>query len=120
MKAWILVGLVACGGGKGGTTDGQMSGGQVGRVCDPGTVQPNETVVASPSLDCDSRLCMAIAFSTPPMCTATCVDASDCSESVESACPSGFACAPVVSVGPFACQNLCVCNDRVPAVTGCN
>lgn len=114
MRAWILVALVACGDGKGGAIDGQQTGGQVGRVCDPGTVSPNETVVASPALDCESRQCLSIASSTPPMCTATCFDATDCAEAAESACPSGFTCAPVVSVGPFACQNVCVCSDRVP------
>ncbi len=118
MKTWLLVALVACGGGKGGSSDAVPSG-PVGLVCDPGMVSPNETVVASPALDCESRLCLNIASSTPPMCTAMCVDATDCSETAESACPSGFTCAPVVSVGPFACQNLCVCSDRVP-FTSCN
>ena len=115
MRAWLVVALVSCGGGKGGgTTDGQMSGPLVGRVCDPGTVSPNETVLAAPALDCESQLCLSIASSTPPMCTTKCVDAGDCSEAAESACPSGFDCAPVVSVGPFACQKVCVCSDRVP------
>ena len=117
MRALIAVALVACGGGEGGPVDGQQTGGQVGRVCDPGTTAPNETVLASPALDCESRICLAIASSTPPMCTATCVDDNDCSEAVESACPVGFTCAPVVSVGPFACENVCVCSDRVPITT---
>lgn len=115
MRALVVAGLLgACGGGKGGAVDGRQMAGQVGRVCDPGTVGPNETVVASPALECESNLCLAIASSQPPMCTATCVDDTDCSASIESACPSGFTCAPVVSVGPLGCGRFCVCSDRVP------
>lgn len=118
MRWAIVIALVGCGGGKGGAVDGQVTiGGEVGRVCDLGSVPANETVVASPALDCDSRLCLNIANSQPPMCTAECFDATDCAESAETACTAGFTCAPVVSVGPFACKNLCVCSDRVPPTT---
>jgi hypothetical protein len=117
MRSLLLI-LVACGGGKGGAIDGQQSGGAVGRVCDPGTAPaPNEIILASPSLDCDARLCLAFGSAPPAMCSATCFDATDCQEAPESACTAGFTCAPVVSVGPFACQNVCVCADRVPVVT---
>jgi hypothetical protein len=121
MRAVLLLVLVGCGGGKGGAVDGQQMGiGNVGRVCDPGTTTPNETVIASPSLDCDSRMCLSIANSNPPMCTARCRDASDCEGALESACSAGFTCAPVMSVGPFACESVCVCSDRVPPTSCTN
>lgn len=109
----VLAAFTACGGGKGGSADGQIAG-EVGRVCDLGSTPPNETVIVSPSLDCESRVCMNIANSQPPMCTSECVDDSDCAEAAESQCTVGFTCAPVVTVGPFACRKLCVCSDRVP------
>lgn len=118
MRWAVVVALAGCGGGKGGAVDGQnMIGGEVGRVCDLGAVPANETVVASPALDCESRLCLGVANSQPPMCTAECLDATDCAEAAETACTAGFTCAPVVSVGPFGCRNLCVCSDRVPITT---
>lgn len=118
--ALAVVGGMGCGGGgKGGAVDGQnMIGGEVGRVCDLGSVPANETVLSSPVLECDSRLCLQVAFSQPAMCTAECLDASDCAEAADTACTVGFTCAPVVSVGPFGCRNVCVCSDRVP-ITAC-
>jgi hypothetical protein len=113
---WLLAlsAVAACGGGKGGgTTDGRVVG-EVGRVCDIGSVPSNETVVSSPALDCESRICLNVANSQPPMCTAECDDSSDCDQAAESQCTAGFTCAPVVTVGPFACRNFCVCSDRVP------
>ncbi|MBA2538703.1 MAG: hypothetical protein H0V17_03635 [Deltaproteobacteria bacterium] len=111
---WTAIALVACGGGSGGQIDGQVALGAVGRVCDIGDIPSNETVIASPALDCESRQCLNVANSQPAMCTVECVDTTDCSEAAESACTAGFACAPVVSVGPFACRSFCVCADRVP------
>lgn len=121
MRALLVV-LVACGGGgKGGAIDGQPAEPfGVGRLCDPGTTTPNETVIASPSLDCDSRMCLVIANSNPPMCTARCNDASDCEGAIEANCTAGFTCAPVMSVGPFACESVCVCTDRVPPTSCTN
>lgn len=102
----LIVAAAACGGGKGGGGDGGMVVGEVGRVCDLGDIPSNETVIASPALECESRVCLNVANSQPPMCTAECVDSSDCAEGAESQCTAGFTCAPVVTVGPFACRNF--------------
>jgi len=85
-----------------------------GRACDVGVPTTNEIVVASPALDCPSRVCLRIPNATPDECTAGCVFASDCVNSPVSSCTAGYTCEPVVSVGPFACRSFCVCSDRAP------
>ncbi len=46
------------------------------------------------------------------MCSATCVSDSDCAEAAEGTrCAPGFACAPLMSLGEFCCEKVCVCRD---------
>src|SRR5690349_21302679 len=75
---------------------------QVGRICDLGVENPGETeaVMGSPSLDCQSKLCLKIPVSAGKqlpddfvtlapnrgLCTATCEDESDCDKVPESPC----------------------------------
>lgn len=102
---------------------------QVGRICDLGVENPGETeaVMGSPSLDCQSKLCLKIPVAggkTVPddfkplaanrgMCTATCEDDSDCDKVPESPCQTGFTCGIPLVVGPFCCEKVCICKDYV-------
>jgi hypothetical protein len=114
------------------------NGQPVGRICDLGQSMPDqsETLVASPSLDCVSRECLRVPLgrALPPggvypnqpgadgLCTASCVQDSDCEEVPESPCKLGFTCGvpPGLTVGPFCCQKFCVCRDyvEIPMSTG--
>ena len=114
------------------------NGQPVGRICDLGQTMPDqsETLVASPSLDCVSRECLRVPLgrALPPggtypnqpgadgLCTASCVQDSDCEEVPESPCKLGFTCGvpPGLTVGPFCCQKFCVCKDyvEIPMSTG--
>lgn len=101
----------------------------VGRICDLGseTPQADESVVASPSLDCVSRTCLRVPAQKPlpagsdpippnaGMCTAECSSDDDCDRVPESPCLSGFTCgvAPGITVGPFCCKKFCICKDYV-------
>jgi len=101
----------------------------VGRICDLGVTDPdpNEAVVGSPSLDCQSKLCLKIpvtAGKTVPdgfrtlsatngMCTDFCSSDSDCDKVPESPCVTGFTCGTPVVVGPFCCRKMCICKDYV-------
>src|SRR6185436_17766352 len=49
-----------------------------GRACASGVATGGETVVASPALDCPSRLCLHVQNVAPDDCTATCATAGDC------------------------------------------
>jgi hypothetical protein len=102
---------------------------QVGRICDLGVDNPGETeaVMGSPSLDCQSKLCLKIPVAagkdlpddfrplatTRGMCTATCEDDSDCDKVPESPCVTGFTCGVPLVVGPFCCEKVCICKDYV-------
>jgi hypothetical protein len=92
-----------------------------GRACSVGVASgDNDVVIASPALDCPSRICLRIHNLVPDECTARCTTATDCVASPVSACTTSFVCQPVVEVGPFACQSFCVCADRaLPAPTSC-
>ncbi|HEX2687334.1 MAG TPA: hypothetical protein VHN14_11995 [Kofleriaceae bacterium] len=99
----------------------------VGRLCDLGaaTPQANETVIASPSLDCVSRTCLRVVQSRPlppgsvppsgnnGLCTAECSSDSDCDRVPESPCVTGFTCGVAVTVGPFCCRKFCICKDYI-------
>jgi hypothetical protein len=92
------------------------AGPRVGRVCDIGIEDAGAetpTVLATPALDCTSRICLHIEGTLPNMCTRTCADASQCIAAPETACTSGFACEPVIDVGPFAGESMCVCRDHL-------
>lgn len=102
---------------------------QVGRICDLGVENPGETeaVMGSPSLDCQSKLCLKIPVSAGKdvpddfrtlaankgMCTATCESDSDCDKVPESPCVTGFTCGIPLVVGPFCCEKVCICKDYV-------
>ena len=95
----------------------------VGRKCFIGVDagNDNQAIVASPALECDSRICLHYPKqngATPPegaiysdQCTAECDSDSDCDKVPESPCVSGFTCAVPVVVGPFCCRKMCICKD---------
>ncbi|HEY4180273.1 MAG TPA: hypothetical protein VGM90_25700 [Kofleriaceae bacterium] len=99
----------------------------VGRLCDLGSAAPgpNELTIATPSLDCVSRTCLRTPVerelppgSVPPtgntgLCTAACGSDDDCEGVTETPCRTGFVCQIATTVGPFACEKLCVCRDYV-------
>lgn len=99
----------------------------VGRICDLGIENPdeNESVVASPSLDCQSRTCLKVPQTrelpegsryptgNKGLCTAECDSDSDCDRVPESPCKTGFTCAIPVVVGPFCCRKMCICKDYI-------
>jgi len=99
----------------------------VGRICDLGVEDPNpnESVVASPSLDCQSRTCLKVPLGrdlpegsryptgNKGLCTAECESDDDCDRVPESPCKTGFTCAVPVVVGPFCCRKLCICKDYI-------
>ena len=116
---------------------------QVGRICDLGVDNPSmtEAVMGSPSLDCQSKLCLKIpvAFgkelpddfrplaANRGMCTATCEEDDDCDKVPESPCVTGFTCGVPLVVGPFCCEKVCICKDYVilpegglPTPAACN
>jgi hypothetical protein len=105
---WLVVFVVACGGG------GESP--VVGEMCEL-AASPNEIAISTGVTACSSRLCLHVLGNTPDLCTAQCDVADDCAAVVGSPCTAGFECAPVLSVGSFACQKLCVCADRVPATS---
>jgi hypothetical protein len=99
----------------------------VGRICDLGTQTPGdqETVVASPSLDCVSRTCLreVPTRALPPggvlppansgLCTAECSTDDECDRVPESPCVTGFTCGVAVTAGPFCCKKFCICKDYI-------
>ncbi len=72
-----------------------------------------QTIVASPALECESRLCLHIAAQSPDLCTGTCATDSDCETDPASPCKGGFTCAIPVVTGAFCCQKLCMCRDEL-------
>lgn len=106
---------------------GACAGEPVGRKCDLGIEEPDpsESVVASPSLDCQSRTCLKVPLgrelpegSQYPegnigLCTAECETDEDCERVPESPCKTGFTCAIPTVVGPFCCRKMCICKDYV-------
>ncbi len=99
----------------------------VGRLCDLGASTPtvDQTVVASPSLDCVSRTCLHFTPErTPPpgsnpqplnsgLCTAECTADSDCDRVPESPCVTGFTCGVATTAGDFCCKKFCICKDYI-------
>ena len=108
-----LVGLIGC--ALTVLMFGACSDNPVGRICfigaDAGTEQ--QTVIASPALECQSRTCLHMQNHSPDLCTGSCSADSDCDKVAESPCNGGFACIIPVTVGPFCCQKQCVCRDYV-------
>jgi hypothetical protein len=108
----LLVSVFACGGqGSGGpTTDAAASG----RPCFSGAMLTDPTLIAAPSLDCPSRMCLHLQGETFDVCTAQCTTPSDCVPSPTAACSTGFACTEVTALGTFGCKKVCVCTSSVP------
>ena len=102
----------------------------VGLRCFIGVDAGNDTqaIVASPALDCESRVCLHYPQdegADPPegaeyadMCTADCTSDDDCQKSDKSPCVSGFTCAVPVVVGPFCCRKMCICKDFLVVPAG--
>ena len=97
----------------------------VGRPCfigsDAGTT--NQTVIASPALECQSRTCLHIPTAdknAADLCTASCSDSSDCDGVADTPCKTGFTCTipPASTDGPFCCKKLCVCRDYLDLPDG--
>jgi hypothetical protein len=92
-------------------------GNEVGQRCilqtNPDEGPSQATVVASASLDCDSRLCLHNRGKSPDMCTAFCKDDSECETAQTSPCKNGFTCAVPVVTGAFCCQKMCICREQI-------
>lgn len=117
----------------------------VGRPCELGTMPLGGTsgqiaTVASPALECPSRICLlpgaekdprsaaqmaANVSGTGPLCTADCQENGDCADgekgnannAEDKRCRGGFVCGYPTTVGAFACKRLCVCTDFVNPMT---
>lgn len=92
----------------------------IGRVCiDPtNTSVSSGAKIASPALECPSRLCLIEPSTTSPTgaistCTAECGSNGDCEAETKASCASGFVCAVATQVGNFCCQKLCICRDSL-------
>jgi hypothetical protein len=114
----------------------------VGRSCELGTTNQMGggsgaiAILASPALECPSRICLlpgaekdphsaaqaaAGLPGTGPLCTASCEENADCEDGetgdannpADRRCRTGFACTWPTTVGDFRCQRLCVCRDFV-------
>lgn len=94
----------------------------VGRECFTGLDEgnPEQAIVASPALECQSRVCLRVPQDNPTLpegseyaslCTAECGSDEDCDRVPESPCQTGFACMVPTVVGSFCCRKLCVCKD---------
>jgi hypothetical protein len=107
----------------------------IGRTCELGIAGGDDTTIATPALQCPSRICILpqaqkdprsvkqiqeMKEGTTSLCTATCSSDGDCSgeggdpnDSSDQRCRSGFTCMWPTTVGPFCCQKMCVCRDFV-------
>jgi hypothetical protein len=108
--AFLLVGLTGC------------PKGDVGRPCVPASgnpIDPNfrQTLVSSPALECQSRLCLVQTYGPnigpSATCTEQCTSDAQCQSDTETTaqCPSGFVCAVATLEGSFKCRSLCVCRS---------
>jgi hypothetical protein len=98
----------------------------VGRPCfigaDAGT--GSETILASPALECQSRICLSLSETftggkpAQDLCTGECERDDDCDKVPESPCKGGFTCAVPVTAGPFCCKKMCICNDYLTIPAG--
>ncbi len=93
----------------------------VGRECfiaDIGDAGADQTIIASPALECQSRTCLHIEGTAADLCTGDCNADSDCDTDPASPCKSGWACEIPVVVGPFCCRKECVCRDYLAIPDG--
>lgn len=52
------------------------------------------------------------------MCSTTCDSDDDCASFVDgTTCEAGFTCAPLMALGDFCCQKVCVCRDGLDVAT---
>lgn len=93
--------------------------GLVGQRCAIGgdAGNPNQVIIASPSVDCPSRTCLHAAGGRD-LCTADCTSDDDCQAVAGTPCASGFTCAVAVVVGPYACRPMCMCRDGLEVPEG--
>lgn len=96
----------------------------IGRPCTAPQNMPSGVQIASPALECPSRLCLIEASTTGlggtsdggsatarATCTAGCSNNGDCEAETKEYCASGFMCAVATDVGNFCCRKLCICAD---------
>src|SRR5262245_37249098 len=125
--------LAACGSKSSSTIPMQFG---LGQTCELGASAPDGggtiSVVSSPALDCPSRICLLPAGDTGnpqgtgALCTISCRSNTDCvsgqlgpsQNPSDTHCENGFVCMVPMTVGPFACQKLCVCRDFVTEPPG--
>ncbi len=86
-----------------------------GRLCASGAQTGDPSGLASPALECPSRVCLHVQDQPQDMCTDDCESPSDCVSDGSSACDGDFVCAAPTDQGPFACVKVCVCASAVPA-----
>jgi len=113
----------------------------IGRPCQIGVPPPDAgssggafATITSPALECPSRICLlandvngdATKYKEGASCTAPCSTDDDCSDAETGSkndmsdfhCKTNFLCTWPTTVGPFACQKLCVCHDFLLVPTG--
>jgi hypothetical protein len=130
---WLVLALALSVLGFGGACEDK----HIGRLCelgvsavDGGTSGATATI-ASPALECPSRICILPGATRDPegtqaLCTATCDSNDDCEdgETVNMSakgdphCKRGFVCMWPTTVGAFCCQKMCVCRDFVTEPMG--
>jgi hypothetical protein len=94
----------------------------VGRPCfipqsDDGATFSNNRV-SSPSVECQSKICVHIAEKEEDYCSGECESDEDCDTEEGSTCAGGFICMVPTTTGNFCCQKLCVCADYVDIPAG--
>jgi len=73
-----------------------------------------ETLSGTRDFLCDDGHCVVAAQTVlqRSMCSATCESDADCADASDGTrCDTGFSCAPLMSLGDFCCQKVCVCRD---------
>lgn len=83
---------------------------------------PSQTCATAEDCDTDNAICDETGHcrldpahvAARSMCTAGCVDDSDCVGVEGTACEGGFICVPVTELGSTCCQPMCACSDDYP------
>ena len=109
----------------------------IGRLCELGVpgvdggASGATATIASPALECPSRICLLPGAEKNPggtqaLCTATCESNDDCADGEtvsknatgDPHCKNGFVCMWPTTTGAFCCQRMCVCRDFVSEPMG--